>query len=65
MTQRKVNILDKIGSLIPGYQGYATRDNMRISDKQIRTNASEKLIRIEEELGKNAYSPGKDFKFIK
>jgi len=48
MTQRKVNILDKIGSLIPGYQGYATRDNMRISDKQIRTNASEKLIRIEE-----------------
>jgi uncharacterized protein involved in tolerance to divalent cations len=48
MTQRKVNILDKIGSLIPGYQGYATRDNMRTSDKQIRTNVSEKLIRIEE-----------------
>jgi hypothetical protein len=48
MTQRKVNILDKIGSLIPGYKGYATRDNMRTSDKQIRTNASEKLIRIEE-----------------
>jgi hypothetical protein len=48
MTQRKVNILDKIGSLIPGYSEYATRDNMRNSDKLIRIYASEKLIRIEE-----------------
>ena len=48
MTQRKVNLLDKIGSLIPGYRGYATRDNMRNSDKQIRIFISEKLIRIEE-----------------
>jgi len=48
MTQRKINFLDKIGSLIPGYQGYAYRDNMRNSDKKIRNCASEKLIRIEE-----------------
>jgi hypothetical protein len=48
MTKRQINILDKIGSLIPGYPGYATRDNLRNSDKQIRTFASEKLIRIEE-----------------
>jgi hypothetical protein len=50
MTQRKVNILDKIGSLIPGYSEYATRDNMRNSDKLIRIYASEKLIRIEEKI---------------
>lgn len=47
MTQRKVNILDKIGSLISGYSGYASRDNMRNSDKLIRNSASEKLNHIE------------------
>jgi hypothetical protein len=48
MSERQVIILDKIGSLIPGYPGYAARDNMRNSDKLIRIYASEKLIRIEE-----------------
>ena len=50
MTKRQVNILDKVGSLIPGYPGYANRDNMRNSDKQIRVYASEKLFRIEERI---------------
>lgn len=50
MSKRQVNILDKIGSLIPGYSGYANRDNMRNSDKLIRIYASEKLIRIEEKI---------------
>jgi hypothetical protein len=48
MTKRQINILDKIGSLIPGYPGYSNRDNMRNSDKLIRTSASEKLNHIEE-----------------
>lgn len=47
MTKRRVNIFDKIGSLISGYSGYASRDNMRNSDKLIRNSASEKLNHIE------------------
>lgn len=40
MTLRKSNILDKIGSLIPGYNGYAVRDEMRNNDKKLRENLS-------------------------
>jgi hypothetical protein len=32
MTKRESNILDKIGSLIPGYKGYAVRDEKRNDD---------------------------------
>jgi hypothetical protein len=42
MTTRKSNILDKIGSLIPGYKGYAVRDEFRNTDKKLR----EHLARI-------------------
>lgn len=36
MSQRKINILDKIGRLIPGYTGYAIRDEKRNTDKKAR-----------------------------
>ena len=36
MSQRKINILDKIGRLIPGYSGYAVRDEKRNTDKRTR-----------------------------
>ena len=47
---RTVNIFDKIGSLIPGYAGYAERNNRRQCDKLLREkiagmiNSSEKLM---------------------
>jgi hypothetical protein len=47
---RPVNIFDKIGSLIPGYSGYAERNNRRQCDKLLREkialtiNSAEKLI---------------------
>lgn len=40
---RKVNIFDKIGSLIPGYTGYSERDSRRNCDKQLRFRLSKKL----------------------
>jgi len=48
--QRTVNILDKIGSLIPGYRGYAERDGRRNCDKQLRSILSSKLIECENTL---------------
>ncbi len=36
MSQRKINILDKIGRLIPGYTGYAILDEKRNTDKKTR-----------------------------
>ncbi len=50
MTQRKVNIFDKIGSLIPDFQGYATRDNKRYEDKQLRIFISGKIDLIEQKI---------------
>ncbi len=50
MTKRSINISDKIGTLIPGYNGYAARDEKRNDDKKLRDelsriiNQSEKLI---------------------
>ena len=37
---RSVNIFDKIGSLIPGYSGYAERNNRRQCDKILREKIS-------------------------
>jgi hypothetical protein len=34
--QRSINIFDKLGSLIPGYKGYAERNNRRQSEKLLR-----------------------------
>jgi len=36
MANRKVNIFEKIGSLIRGYKGYAIRDEKRNTDKKLR-----------------------------
>ena len=44
---RQTNILDKIGSLIPGYRGYAERDGRRNCDKQLRSVLSLKLFECE------------------
>lgn len=47
---RQVNIFDKIGSLIPGYSGYAERNNRRQCDRLLREkvatiiNSCEKLM---------------------
>ena len=45
--KRTVNILDKIGTLIPGYKGYAERDGRRNCDKQLRSILSLKLFECE------------------
>lgn len=45
MIFRKSNLLDKIGSLIPGYKGYVVRDELRNTDKKLR----EHLARIIQE----------------
>jgi len=34
--QRSINIFDKLGSLIPGYRGYAERNNRRQSERILR-----------------------------
>ena len=47
MTLRKVNILDRIGSLIPGYSGYAIRDTQRLSDKLLREKIANRLEEVE------------------
>jgi hypothetical protein len=41
------NIFDKIGSLIPGYQGYAERDGRRNCDKILRDSIANQLIDCE------------------
>jgi|TARA_Y100000310_G_C20691019_1_gene822203 hypothetical protein len=45
--ERSKNIFDKIGSLIPGYRGYAERDGRRNCDKLLRNQISEKLSQCE------------------
>jgi hypothetical protein len=47
MTKRNINILDKIGNLIPGYQGYAIRDQKRNEDKKVRLSISSYLDQCE------------------
>ena len=49
MTIRKLNIFDKIGSLIPGYKGYAVRDELRNNDKKLREHLA-KIIQEAESL---------------
>ena len=45
--ERTKNIFDKIGSLIPGYRGYAERDGRRNCDKLLRNKISEEIIKCE------------------
>lgn len=46
--KRETTILDRIGSLIPGYAGYAKRDNQRKADKALRSYISLKLKEVED-----------------
>ena len=45
---RKKNLLDKIGALIPGYRGYSERDGRRDTDKITRESICLNLNEIEE-----------------
>jgi hypothetical protein len=47
MTKRDVNILDKIGTLIPGYNGYVVRDEKRNDDKKLRDELSKIINQAE------------------
>jgi hypothetical protein len=44
------NIFDKIGSLIPGYKGYAEREGRRNCDKILRESIVAKLMLLEKQL---------------
>ena len=45
--QRSINIFDKLGSLIPGYKGYAERNNRRQSEKLLRDKLSQVIYSCE------------------
>ena len=45
--ERKKNIFDKIGSLIPGYRGYANRDSRRSCDKLLRNQIADEILKSE------------------
>ena len=47
---RAKNIFDRIGSLIPGYKGYAEREGRRNCDKILRDSIVEKLTYFEKNL---------------
>ena len=45
--ERKTNIFDKIGTIIPGYNGYKEREGRRECDRQLREQIADKLSEIE------------------
>ena len=53
---RAVNIFDKIGSLIPGYSGYAERNNRRQCDKLLREKIASILFSNEKLFSKQISS---------
>lgn len=50
MAQRRNIILDKIGLLIPGYNGYAIRDEMRNTDMILRKKLSTLIQQAEKNI---------------
>jgi hypothetical protein len=48
--ERKINLFDKIGNLIPGYKGYVIRDEKRNTDKKFRNELASRLNQAEEHL---------------
>jgi hypothetical protein len=61
MTTRKSNIFEKIGALIPGYDGYANRLTMRQTDKKLRELCYSNIKQVEQkidELQKQLISDG-------
>lgn len=51
--QRSVNIFDKLGSLIPGYSGYAERNNRRQSEKLLRDKICMAIYSCEKVMANN------------
>lgn len=47
MTQRQTNFFEKIGNIIPGYKGYAIRDEKRNTDKKLRDELAGKIKQAE------------------
>ena len=57
MTLRKTTLIDKIGSLIPGYEGYSIRGEQRNTGKKFREeisilikNAESKIVSFQKQL---------------
>jgi hypothetical protein len=50
--EREINIFDKIGSLFPGYSGYAERNNRRQCDRLLRDCVVERIVAAEKLLSK-------------
>ncbi len=48
--KRKPSFFEKIGSLIPGYKGYADRDSRRNCDKLMRKTISDKFMNFEKDM---------------
>lgn len=48
--KREVNFLDKLGSLIPGYNGYSERESRRNCDKLLRQTITKKLDDVEKKV---------------
>lgn len=48
MPDRKINILDKIGRFIPGYSGYAIRNEKRNTDHKLKYHIAATLQKAEE-----------------
>lgn len=71
--QRQSNIFDKIGSLIPGYSGYAERDGRRQCDKLLREkivvilDSSENVItqRIATNIKNQDYGPINEYEEVR
>jgi hypothetical protein len=47
---RQKNIFDKIGSLIPGYMGYAERDSRRVCDQKVRKEIENNMLYSEKKI---------------
>lgn len=48
--ERQKNIFDKIGSLIPGYMGYAERDSRRVCDQKVRKEIENNMLYSEKKI---------------
>ena len=48
--KRSLNIIDRIGRIIPGYKGYAVRDSRRHIDKDLRVQIASKLSLTEKKI---------------
>lgn len=48
--KRKINIFDKIGTLVPGYKGYQERDSRRECDRQLKELIATRLSETEKNI---------------